>query len=44
MTVFDPLLALILAALLLLLWSMINFDPSLELMLALLVLLFWRWK
>ncbi len=44
MTVFDPLLALILAALLLLLWSMIVFNLPVDLMLALLILLCWRWK
>ncbi len=44
MTVFDPLLALILAALLLLLSSMIVFNLPVDLMLALLILLCWRWK
>ena len=44
MTVIDPLLALILAALLLLLSSMIVFNLPVDLMLALLILLCWRWK
>ncbi len=44
MTVIDPLLALILAALLLLLSSMIVFNLPVDLMLALLILLLWRWK
>ena len=43
MTVFDP-LALILAALLLLLSSMIVLNLPVDLMLALLILLCWRWK
>ena len=43
MTVFDP-LALILAALLLLLSSMVVFHLPVDLMLALLILLCWRWK
>ncbi len=44
MTVFDPLLALILAALILLLWSLIVFHLPVDLLLGLATLLCWRWK